>query len=183
MPMPMILMMLMMLTMMVSCQAEDKEEPEGTSIWWQRQRALQRRLGLFLLPRQATQQVRRHSRSYYAVMHRLARRGIQLHHDIQVGPGSLGDDFDMVYHPDTFGHSFERLPFLVFSNSSADAPKPNGLCRPHCSSEAQQMLRPDALARIESKLRLLNTRSVFPANVPLPSRTENLVRVGPRGTV
>ena len=80
--------------------------------------------------------VLRHSRSYYAAMHRLAHQGINLLHDIKVGPGSLGDGFEMVYNPDTLGHALERLPFLVLADRSADAPKPYALCRPRCSSAA-----------------------------------------------
>ena len=119
--------------------------------------------------------VRRHRRSYYVALHRLARQGIQLQHDIQVGPGSLGDGFNMVYHPDTFGHAMERLPFLLFANGSTG--EHDALCEPHCSSNASSMLGPRALANIRRKVQLLNQRAVFPPDVALPSPLENLVRV------
>ena len=121
--------------------------------------------------------VLRHSRSYYAAMHRLARQGINLLHDIKVGPGSLGDGFEMVYNPDAFGHALERLPFLVLANRSADAPKAYALCRPRCSSEAGRVVSPQQLTIIQRKLSALNRRKVFPANAPLPNREENLVLI------
>ena len=121
--------------------------------------------------------VLRHSRSYYTAMHRLARQGINLLHDIKVGPGSLGDGFEMVYNPDTFGHALERLPFLLLANRSADAPKPYSLCRPRCSSEAGRVVSPQQLTIIQRKLNALNRRKVFPANAPLPNKEENLVLI------
>ena len=124
--------------------------------------------------------VMRHSRSYYAAMHRLARQGVKLLHGIKVGPGSLGDGFEMVYNPDTFGHALERLPFLVFANRSIDAPKPYALCRPHCSSEAGRVVSPHQLVVIERKLNALNRRKIFPASAPLPNREENLVLIRAR---
>ena len=124
--------------------------------------------------------VLRHSRSYYAAMHRLARQGVRLLHDIKVGPGSLGDGFEMVYNPDTFGHALERLPFLVFSGRSTDAPNPYALCRPHCSIEVGRIVSPHHLAVIQRKLHALNKRKVFPANAPLPNREENIVLIRTR---
>ena len=121
--------------------------------------------------------VLRHSRSYYAAMHRLARQGINLLHDIKVGPGSLGDGFEMVYNPDAFGHVLERLPFLVLANRSADAPKAFALCRPRCSSEAGRVVSPQQLTIIQRKLSALNRRKVFPANAPLPNKEEKLVLI------
>ena len=121
--------------------------------------------------------VLRHSRSYYAAMHRLAHQGINLLHDIKVGPGSLGDGFEMVYNPDTLGHALERLPFLVLANRSADAPKPYALCRPRCSSEAGRVVSPQQLTSIERKLNALNRRKIFPANPPVPNKEENLVLI------
>ena len=121
--------------------------------------------------------VLRHSRSYYAAMHRLAHQGINLLHDIKVGPGSLGDGFEMVYSPDTLGHALERLPFLVLADRSADAPKPYALCRPRCSSEAGRVVSPQQLTSIERKLNALNRRKIFPANPPVPNKEENLVLI------
>ena len=70
-PVQMILMMLMTLTTMINRQSGGNGEPE-TSIWWQRQRVQQRHLGRFLLPRLATQLVRRRARM--SLRHRLWQR-------------------------------------------------------------------------------------------------------------
>lgn len=123
--------------------------------------------------------IRQHSLSYYQALYRLARLGIELSHEIRFDTGSLGDAFELMYHPDSFGHAFERLPFLVFAPRSPEAPDPRRLCKPRCEGELTSLLKPSHVGTIIRKLHNANALKRFPSRLSLPSSTESLVTVRP----
>ena len=108
---------------------------------------------------------------------RLAQKGVALNHTMRIGPGSLGDDFELVYNADAFGHSFERLPFLALTDLGA-VPNAPPLCQPRCAASLKDLLSSPDRKIIERKLRNLNLLSDFPiTGVKLPTPAEYLVRV------
>ena len=121
--------------------------------------------------------IRQHSLGYYQALYRLARLGIELSHQIRLDTGSLGNDFELMYNPDSFGHAFERLPFLVFAPRTPEAPDPRRLCKPRCEGDLTSLLKPSHVASITRKLRNANSLKKFPSRFPLPSVTEALVTV------